>query len=92
VKLSYFPWWAASEDRTIVFTANVTFNSIFFYAKANDFPQFYTTEYQDQNDIIAIPSSAYRVTDGFFIRVRPDFAMYDLISQREYIFDFLAFS
>lgn len=45
IKFSYFPWWSASEDRTIVFTANVTFNNIFFYAKANDFPQFYTTEW-----------------------------------------------
>lgn len=32
------------------------------------------------------------MTDTFYIRVRPDFAMYDLISQREYIFDFIAFS
>lgn len=89
---SYFPWWAASEQRTIVFTANVTFNSIFFYAKANDFPQFYTTEFQDRNDIIAIKPNQYKITDGFFIRVRPDFALYDLISNRQYIFDFYAFS
>lgn len=92
IKFSFTPWWSASEDRTIVLTANVIFNNIFFYAKANDFPQFYTTEYQDVSDIIAIPSSAYSIKDSFFIRVRPDFALYDLISQREYIFDFIAFS
>ena len=44
------------------------------------------------NDIIAIPSSQYSISDTYYIRVRPDFALYDLISQREYIFDFLAFS
>ena len=52
---SYAPWWSHSENRTVVITAEVIFNSIFFYTKANDFPQYYTTELQDVGDIIAIP-------------------------------------
>ena len=52
---SYFPWWADSESRTIVLVADVIFNNIFFYAKPNDFPQFYTTDLQDRDNIIAIP-------------------------------------
>lgn len=72
--------------------ADVVFNNIFFFAKPNDFPQFYTTELQDKNDIIAISSSQYKIQDTYYIRVRPDFALYDLISSREYIFNFIAFS
>jgi hypothetical protein len=89
---SFAPWWAASENRTIVLLADVWFNNIFFYAKLNDFPQFYTTELHDVWDVIAIPPSQYKISDGIYIRTRPDFALYDIISKREYIFDFTAFS
>lgn len=89
---SFSPWWAASENRTIVLLADVWFNNIFFYAKLNDFPQFYTTDMHDVWDVIAIPPTQYKITDGVFIRTRPDFALFDIISRREYIFDFSAFS
>jgi hypothetical protein len=89
---SYFPWWSASENRTMILFADVIFNKIFFYAKLNDFPQFYTTDWLDQNDAIAFKPTDYSISDGVFIRVRPDFALYDLISKREYIFKFIAFS
>lgn len=52
---SFAPWWAASENRTIVLLADVWFNNIFFYAKLNDFPQYYTTDLQDIWDVIVIP-------------------------------------
>jgi hypothetical protein len=45
VFLSFFPWWAGYENRTIIFFADVIFNNVFFYMKTNDFPQFYTTEF-----------------------------------------------
>ena len=77
---SFAPWWAASENRTIVLLADVWFNNIFFYAKLNDFPQFYTTELQDVWDVIALDPSQYKVSDGLYIRTRPDFALYDMIS------------
>lgn len=32
------------------------------------------------------------MTDTIYVRARPDFALYDLISSREYIFNFIAFS
>ena len=89
---SFAPWWAASENRTIVLLADVWFNNIFFYAKLNDFPQFYSTELQDVWDVIALGPNQYKVSDGLYIRTRPDFALYDMISQRQYIFDFYAFS
>jgi len=28
---SYTPWWPASENRTMVFFADVIFNNVFFY-------------------------------------------------------------
>ena len=42
--------------------------------------------------MIAIPPTQYKITDGLYVRTRPDFALYDMISRREYIFDFYAFS
>jgi hypothetical protein len=41
---------------------------------------------------VAVSPSEYRVSDTYYIRARPDFALYDLISQRQYIFNFLGFS
>lgn len=89
---SFSPWWADFENRTIVLAADVIFNTIFFYAAANNYPEFYLTNLQDTNDVIAIPPGSYQISDSYFIRVRPDFALYDLISNRQYIFDFIAFS
>ena len=90
--LSFTPWWSAAEQRYVVLYADVTFNKIFFYAQKNDFPQFYTTDLTDKNDIVSINPSKYTVKDTYYIRTRPEFAMYDLISKREYIFNFYAFS
>jgi len=70
---SFTPWWASSEERTIVLFADVLFNKIFFYAKINDFPQFYTTDMQDDNDLIVIEPEGYGKGDGVYIRTRPDF-------------------
>ena len=42
--------------------------------------------------MISIYPSQYKLSDGFYIRTRPDFALYDLISKREYIFNFVAFA
>jgi hypothetical protein len=42
--------------------------------------------------VIAISPAKYKLSDSFYIRTRPDFALYDLISKREYIFNFVAFA
>jgi hypothetical protein len=89
---SFLPWWSDSENRTVVLLADVIFNNIFFYCKLNDFPQFYTTDLQGVQNMIAINHDQYKLTDGFYIRSRPNFALYDLISRREYIFNFVAFA
>ena len=36
--------------------------------------------------------SSYDLSSVYFLRVRPDFALYDLISSRQYIFNFYAMS
>ena len=36
--------------------------------------------------------NGYALTNGYFLRARPDFALYDLISQRQYIFNMYAIS
>lgn len=58
------------------------FNNVFFYMQVNDFPNFYRTEWNDRNDTIAINPTdhGYGLNNGYFVRARPDFALYDLIS------------
>lgn len=42
---SFYPWWPASENRTMVFVGDVFTNPIFFFVQKNDFPLFYLTEW-----------------------------------------------
>jgi len=72
---SFRPWWAGYEKRTMVFFADVVFNNIFFYIEANDYPQFYLTDYKDKNDTIVLypGDSQYSLYNSYFIRIRPDF-------------------
>ena len=59
----------------MIFFGEVIFNNIFFHIKANDYPMFYLSEYKDKNDIIAINPGdpAYSTSNGYYIRIRPDF-------------------
>ena len=58
---SFLPWWSDSENRTVVLLADVIFNNIFFYCKLNDFPQFYTTDMQGVQNMIAIQHDQYKL-------------------------------
>jgi hypothetical protein len=42
---SFKPWWAGFENLTMVFFADVIFNTIFFYMAPNTFPQYYEAPY-----------------------------------------------
>jgi hypothetical protein len=59
----------------MIFFAKVTFNSIFFHIRANDYPMFYLDEHVDENDIIVIDPTDddYSINNGYYIRIRPDF-------------------
>ena len=91
---SFKPWWAGYENRTMIFFANVIFNKVYFHIRANDYPMWYLDEHIDRNDIITISPNDddYSLNNGYYIRIRPDFGMQDLISDRQYIFNFLAFT
>jgi len=91
---SYSPWWSGSENRTIVFLADVIFNNVFLYADWNRYPKHFITTKHDVNDTIAIygGDEYYRDHGTYFIRLRPDFALYDLLSDREYIYRLYFFS
>jgi hypothetical protein len=89
---SFTPWWSMAENRTLVLAADVIFNDIFFYAAANDYPLYYDTALIDKDNVIAIEADRYELSQTFYTMVRPNFALYDLISQRQYIFYFFAFS
>lgn len=55
---------------------------------------FFLTEWKDNNDVVAITPNdpGYDRKNKYYIRVRPDFALYDLISTKQYLFNFYAFS
>ena len=88
------PWWGESENRTVVFLADVIQNNIFFYSQWNTYPKHFLTTKHDQNETIAIygDDPDYHFDGDYYIRLRPDFALYDLMSEREYIFNMFAFS
>lgn len=81
-----------AENRTLVLAADVIFNNIFFYSEPNDYPLYYNTALIDQDNVIAIDAVDYELSQTYYTMVRPNFALYDLISQRQYIFYFFAFS
>ena len=69
------------------------FNHIFFYLEHNAYPRHYLESIHDTDDfLIFTPKDKknYHTDGSYFIRVRPDFAMYDLISDRQYIYNFFA--
>ena len=91
---SFAPWWSGKENRTSVFLADVVVNKVFFYARWNAYPKHFYTSKHDFNDTIAIYGNDIdaHANGTFYIRLRPDFALYDLLSARQYIFNMFAFS
>lgn len=92
--LKYQTWWSKSENRTVVFLADIVSNDIFFYTQFDTFPAHFKTSMHDVNDTISIQGNdpEYSVGGSYYIRVRPDFGVYDLMAKREYIFYMWAFS
>jgi hypothetical protein len=78
----------------MVFVGDVFYNNIFFYMQRNDYPTFFLTDWKDQNDVVALAAGdpGYDRNSKYYLRVRPDFALYDLISQKQYMFNFYAFT
>jgi hypothetical protein len=73
----------------------VIFNKVFFYSQWNDYPKHFLTTKHDQNDTIIYyrEEKDYHYKEGsYYIRLRPDYALYDLISSREYMYNMYAFS
>lgn len=91
---SYSPWWSGKENRTSVFLADVIFNKVFFYSRWNAYPKHFYTSKHDFNDTIAIYGNDgdSKHNGSYYIRLRPDFALYDLLSARQYIYNMFAFS
>jgi hypothetical protein len=90
----YDCWWSGQENRTAAFFADVLVNKVTFYTDWNVYPKHFETALHDTNDSLAVfGSSRYSHYNGtFYIRVRPDFELADLLSRRQYIYDFYAFS
>jgi len=58
----------------------------------NHYPNYYLTEFKDHNAFIVLQPNhpRYDTKATYYLRARPDFALYDLISERQYIFNFYA--
>ena len=91
----YRPWWTGREKRSVVFIADMVFNKVFFFASWNHYPVHFRDSLHDKDDLIAIfpEDKDYHSRGGeYYIRLRPDFALYDMYSSRKYIFNMYAFA
>jgi hypothetical protein len=90
---SFAPWWAGSEESMIVLAADLTFGSLFFYSSIDKYPRHYLDSFEDEDNFIVFKPDefAFSRENTIFTRVRPDFHLYDLVSDRESIYDFYAF-
>jgi hypothetical protein len=91
---SYAPWWGAQENRTVVLLADVIQNKLIFYARWNVYPKHFLTALHAHENTIAVygDSPQYHSDGKYFVRVRPDFVLADLISGREYMYNMYLFS
>ena len=96
--LSFQPWWAASEDRTVIFLCDSMINDVTFYLAVDDYPLIYMTEWVARNEMFSLHPEQRGYTYGeghfgtYFIRVRPGYILSDLIVDDPYEFHFHAFS
>lgn len=91
---SFHPWWSDRENRTVIFFADMIANKVFFYTKYNNYPKHFATSIKDINDTVAIyGNDKNHYNNGtYYTRLRPDFALADMIADRQYIFNMYAFS
>lgn len=92
---SFVPWWSGQENRTAVFLADVLANNVFFYSDWNEYPKHYGEAIHDANDVIPLYGSADaggHQNGTYYIRLRPEFALADLLSMRQYVYNMFAFS
>ena len=69
-------------------------NKVFFYASWNTYPKHFATSLHDWNDTISIygDAPAHHNNGTYYVRLRPDFSLADLLSERQYIYNMYAFS
>ena len=92
---AFRPWWSGVEKRTVILLADVILNRVFFYSQWNDYPKHFLTTKHDHNDTIVYyhNEEQYNWKKGsYYIRLRPDYALYDLLSKREYMYNMYTFS
>ena len=91
---SFHPWWSGRENRTVIFFADMIANRVFFYTKYDAYPKHFATSIRDINDTVAIyGGDKNNFNNGtYYTRLRPDFALADMIADRQYIFNMYAFS
>ena len=95
---SYKPWWSMHEDRTVVFLAESFENDVTFYFAVDDYPLIYQTDLIAKNEMFSLAPEAREYTLGnghfgtYYIRIRPAYALSDVIVDDPYEFNFHAFS
>ena len=79
-----------------MFIGDVLINKIYLLAAYNKYPTNLIGAMSDTNDTVAFYGSTEPDTDhtfgDYYLRALPDFALYDLISSRQFIFNLFSFS
>jgi len=92
---SFRPWWSQEENRTVVFYTEKVFNTLYMYVSPDAYPLGSTrVSWQGVNSTVSIfgsnPDYSYKST--YFLRVVPKFALFDTLSNKEFIVNTYAFS
>ena len=95
---SFQPHWSMHEDRTVVFLADSYTNDVTFYFAVDDYPLIYQTDLIARNEMYSIEPGqpSYTLADGhrgnYYIRIRPNYSLSDIVVDDPYEFDFVVFS
>ena len=98
--LSYRPWWSTHENKSIIMLADAPYKDVVFYVDLDDYPKSYQTDWMARNGMFTLQpwNPGYSEANGLFgtyyIRVRPDYNLADLVvdTKRNYSYLFRAFS
>ena len=91
--LSYRPWWSQHEQKSIVMLADSPLNDVVFYVDLDDYPMSYQTDWMAKQGMFALqpwnPRYKTAVNGTFYVRVRPDYNLADLIVDSKIKFNYL---
>ena len=95
---SFTPLWSMHEDKTVIIMADSLVNDVTFYLAVDDYPLIYQTKLIARNEMFSITPKQphYTLAEGhrgtYYIRIRPNYSLSDVVVDDPYEFDFVVFS